>query len=675
MKILKTTFIFCIALFISNAVLAQNKATEKADEYFNNLDFPRAINAYEKVVKKDSSNGYAIHQVGEAYRLIGENQKANPWYGLALELNPQSKEDLYYYARTLLTVGQYGKALETYKKYNSLYPGDSRASIYVETPDFYSNLNENSSLYEIVTVPFNSENSDYGPSLLFEELLFTSSRQREVAVKRKSTWKDEPFLDLYTVEINADRTYQDPNIIGDPITTKWHEGSASFDYLINRLYFTRTSYFEGELSTDDQGVTNIEIYSSPLNEDGSWGEIEPFPYNNSDYSVAQPAISPDGKKLYFVSDMPGGLGGVDIYVCLWNGQSWGEPKNLGAPVNTASHEKNPYVDPLGNLYFASTGHLGLGGLDIYYSEPKADNFDYPVNLGYPINTRFDDFCFTFYDEAELEFFIASNRDGGMGEDDIYKVIFHPEPIMLAANIIIKESLENTPITVLVTDQNGDLLASDTINGSRFINLSAYSKFAPWNIVFIPLLEDQAVGAIPDIDPETAQKGVINFGDIILGEDLPDEVVVENQIIIPDEFGVDPSADEGGGDLYYIKLPSGEKLEYRATPVYFAFDKYDLNQDYKNQLNQLIKMMKADKTLMLKIAGYTDSRGSREYNMKLGVRRATAALNYLVDNGIKSNRITIKSFGESGLVNQCSDGVTCTDQEHALNRRAEFELSK
>lgn len=675
MKIFKTALIICAALMLSNALWAQDGKTERADEFFNNLDFINAIKAYEKVVKKDSSNAYAMHQIGKAYRLIGENQKANPWYGLALGINPDSKDDLYYYARTLLTVGEYDKALETYRKYDKLYPGDSRARIYVDRPDFYKNLTKNSDQYEIIDLPFNSENSDYGPSMLFEELLFTSSRDREIAVKHKSTWKNEPFLDLYTVELLTDGNYGNPKIIGNPITTKWHEGSASFDKLTNRLYFTRTSYFEGELGADEHGVTNIEIYSSLLNDDGTWGEIEPFPYNNHDYSVAQPAISPDGKKLYFVSDMPGGMGGADLYVCLWNGQSWGEPKNLGAPVNTASHEKNPYVDPHGNLYFASTGHLGLGGLDIYYAELNGDHFSYPTNLGYPVNTRFDDFCFTFYDATELSFFIASNRDGGMGGDDIYKVIYHPEPTLLAANIIIKESLENTPITVLVTDQKGALLAADTINGSRFINLNAYSKFAPWNMVFIPLFEDEAVGSISNIDPQTAEKGVINFGDIILGEDLPDVVVVENELIVPDQFGVEPSADEGMGDLYYIKMPSGEKLEYRATPVYFAFDKSNLDNKYKKELNQLIKMMKADKTLNLKITGHTDSRGSAEYNQKLGERRATAALNYLVQNGINANRIAIKSFGESKLVNECANGVNCSEEQHAANRRAEFELSK
>jgi len=675
MNLIKQLSIICAALIISSSLWAQNNHTERADEYFNNLDFIRAISAYQKVVKKDSTNSYAMHQIGEAYRLIGENQKANPWYGLALRLNPESKNDLYYYARTLLTVGQYDKALETYQKYDRLFPNDQRASIYVEHPDFYQELTREKDKYEILSLPFNSDMSDYGPSKLFDQILITSSRDREFAVKHKSTWKNEPFLDIYIIDLYTDGTYGEPILIGEPVTTKWHEGSASFDYLTDVLYFTRTSYFEDELSADAQGITNIEIYSSHYNADQSWSEIEPFIYNNKEYSIAQPAISPDGKKLYFVSDMPGGLGGVDIYVCEWNGDSWGEPKNLGAPINTASHEKNPFVDSRGYLYFASTGHLGLGGMDIYYAAPNGDNFEFPVNMGYPVNTRFDDFSFAFEDVSEMSFFFASNREGGMGEDDIYKAVIHEEEIIIAGNVIIKESLENTPIKVLVSDSKGVLLASDTLNQSRPIELSAYSKFTPLNLSFYPLFEDEPLLIFKDIYLEEAQDGVIDKGDIILGEDLPDPIAVEDKYITPDEFGIEPSSDRNQGDLYFIKLPSGEKLEYRAKPIYFGFDKYNLDDNSIKELDLLLEILKADRDIKLTISGYTDSRGSKTYNLKLSERRATATLNYLLQNGIDASRIVLKGYGEENMINNCPDGAKCSNKEHAQNRRTEFELSK
>lgn len=675
MNIIKQVLIVCITLIITNSSWAQKRHIKNGDEYFKDFDFLRAISQYEKAVKKDSTNSYPMHQIGQAYRLIGENQKANQWYGLALNINPESEKDLYYYARTLLTVGQYGKALETFVKYDQLYPGDSRASIYVEHPDFYNELLQNKDKYEIFPLPFNSDQSDYGPTKFYNQLIITSSREREYAIKRKSTWKNQPFLDIYILDLYTDGSYGEPKLIGEPVTTKYHEGSASYNYMTDVLYFTRTSYFDEELSTDDDGITNIEIYSSHFEIDGTWGEIIPFIYNNKEYSVAQPALSPDGKRLYFVSDMPGGLGGTDIYFCELIEGNWGDPQNLGLPINTASHEKNPYIDSQGYLYFASTGHLGLGGLDIYYAAPKDGNFEYPINLGYPVNTRFDDFSLTFEDASELSFFFASNREGGMGEDDIYRTFIHEIETIIAGNVIIKESLENTPIKVLVADSRGNLIAADTLTGSRPIEIGAFSKFQPYNVGFYPLFEDKPLLIFKNIDPKDANDGVIDKGDIILGEDVPDVAVEKDEYIAPDEFGVEPSSDRNQGDLYFIKLPSGEKLEYRAKPIYFGFDEYELDDNSIMELDLLIEILQADRDIKLTISGFTDSRGSKTYNLKLSERRATASLNYLVENGISASRIVLKGYGEENLVNLCPDGVNCTDEEHAANRRAEFELSK
>ena len=675
MNNLKNVTLITLSLFITLSISAQNKWVEKGDEFFNDLDFIRAIPAYQKAVKKDSTNSYAMHQIGHAYRLIGENQKANPWYALALSVKPDSKENLYYYARTLLTVGEYDKALETYQKYNRLYPGDNRAKIYVDNPNFYHELVADSALYEVSGLPFNSNQSDYGPSLFFQYLMFTSAREREIAVKRKSTWKDTPFQDIYMIERFSDGSFGNPKIIGQPITSKWHEGSASFDKLTQDLYFTRTSFSNNQLGEDEQGITNIEIYSSHYGDDDKWGELIPSPFNNNEYSVVQPALSPDGKKLYFVSDMPGGIGDADIYVSEWEGDKWGSPKNLGEPVNTASNEKNPYISPEGVLYFSSTGHLGLGGLDIYYAEPNTTGFNAPVNLGYPINTVYDDFSFTFLNDAEMVFFFASNRPGGKGEDDIYQGIFHPKETHIEAVVIIKESLENTTIAAIMTDTKGKIIDADTLNDSGMLKLNGYSKAAPYNLIFQPIFEDEIVGNIPDIDPKTAENDLINLGTIYLGEDVPDEVVVQDELIVPDDFGIEPSSDKSKGDLYFIKLPSGEKLEYRATPAYFDFDKSDLSQKAKNELNDLIEVMKADKTIILTISGYTDSRGSKDYNIRLSERRATAALNYLVQHGIRPNRINAIGYGETHLVSGCVDGTPCTEDKYALDRRAEFKLSQ
>jgi outer membrane protein OmpA-like peptidoglycan-associated protein/tetratricopeptide (TPR) repeat protein len=658
-------------------LLAQNRI-KQADEYFNNFDFLRAISKYEKVVKKDSSNTYAMYQIASAYRMIGKDQLASDWLKLILDREPTNLESRFYYALTKLSKGEYSEAMDQFLIYYSLDSANLRVNEYVDMPDFETILKQDSANFIVDTLDINSDKSDYGPAIVKNYLVFTSSRDREVAIKRKNTWSDEPFLDIYRSELFSDGTLGEALIIGEPITTKFHEGSSSYDVMTDKLYFTRTGFYENELSTDDQGITNIEIFTSSYDVDNDkWLEISPFPYNNKQYSVAQPSISADSKTLYFVSDMPGGLGGTDIYVCFWNGAGWTEPQNLGRPVNTEGHEKNPYIDKDGTLYFASKGHVGLGGLDIYYAEPNSKGFDTPINMGYPVNTRFDDFSFTFTDDSKTAFYFASNRDGGVGDDDIYLINIKPEePIILAGSVIIKESLKDTPIKMLITDDEGNLLASDTISKSRPFELPIIETEKPWNMVFYPLFEMNALESKQGIDPATASNGVLNVGEIVLGEDLPeDELDVEGTLVIADD-GQDPTKDTDQGKVEYIDMPSLEQgIDMQFDPVYFGFDKTNLSTEAKSQLDQLVKLMTNDKEATVEISGHTDSRGSKTYNLKLSERRTSSALNYLISKGIDASRITTVNHGELQLVNQCDDGVDCTKEEHAKNRRVELKINK
>ena len=668
-NIFKTIILFSFLCTITQ-LNGQNKQLERADQYFNNHEFTMAIKYYQKVIKKDSSNIYAMHQIGETYRLIGENQKANPWYGLALKVDPDSKQDLYYYARTLLTMGEYTKALDAYKKYNSLFPGDYRVAPFINTPNYVNELKKDSLYYSVSYLPFNSEMSDFGPTILYDKLLFTSSRERDIPLERKSTWENEPFLDLYTIDLLPNQTYGEIKLIEKPITSKYHVASASFDKKTNDLYFTRTTFSENEVGTENIRVKNLEIYYSHYNEDNTWGDLQPFPYNNKAYSIAQPAISDDGEKLYFVSDMPGGLGGTDIYVCEWNGSSWSLPQNIGAPVNTASHEKNPYVSLLGDLYFSSTGHLGLGGMDIYYARPTPNGFDNPVNLGYPINTRYDDFSIAFVDRTEQTLFFASNRPGGKGKDDIYHAKINIQSVELDLNVIVLETLQDIPIRIIISDEANNIIATDTLMGDKLISVTAKSKFSGWKVVLLPLFDDETLHVIEDIDPNIAINGKINLGDVILGEDVYVDEEENPQILPLDKHNLTPKPSK---DEFFITMPSGEILKYEEQPIYFGFDEYGLTTEAKKELENLLEVMKQDPSVNLTISGNTDSRGSKEYNLYLSDKRANAARNYLVKNGIGEDRIVIQGNGEGNLVNGCSDGVNCSNAQHALNRRDEFKL--
>ncbi len=675
---MKIRAIVLIHFILLSTLLFAQKRVERADEYFNEFDFIKAISLYEKIVKKDSSNTYAMHQIGSAYRMIGKEDKASEWFGRVVALEPTNLEDRFLYALSMISKGEYQSAMDQFTIYYSMDTNNRIVNEYIKIPDFYTVLTQDSAKYRLSPLTINSEKSEYGPTLFKNYLLFTSSRDRESAIKRRSTWTNEAFLDLYQVEMFSDGTLGEPKIIDEPITTKFHEGSASYDAMTDQLFFTRTSYYESELAINDDGITNIEIFTSRYDElDNKWLEVKTFPYNNTNYNIAQPSISSDGKTLYFVSDMPGGYGGADIYSCTWNGVTWSEPVNLGKTVNTSGNEKNPYIDKDGILYFASNGYIGLGGLDIYSAEPDLKGFKKPVNMGYPINTRFDDFSFTYTDDTKTAFFIASNRDGGLGSDDIYMIEIIPEePILLVGNVLIKESLQDAPIKMLITDSSGKLIASDTLNQSRPFELPIMEKEKSWNMVFYPLFDMEALESKQGIDPSTAQNGILDIGQIILGEDLPaEEPEVEGALVIADE-GQDPTKDDGQGEVEYIDLPSLEQgINTQFDNINFDFDKSNLTDAAKTELDELVELMKANPETTVELSGHTDARGSKTYNLKLSERRTASALNYLIENGIGAERISTQNHGELQLINQCEDGVECSNEEHAKNRRVEIKISK
>jgi len=299
-----------------------------------------------------------------------------------------------------------------------------------------------------------------------------------------------------------------------------------------------------------------------------------------------------------------------------------------------------------------------------------------IHLGNPINTEQDDFALIVDNNTNQGYF-SSNRKGGIGDDDLYLVNIKPEePIILAGTVVIKESLQNIPVKMLITDEDGNLLASDTLTESSPFEIPMTEKEKPWNMVFYPLFEMNALKSKQGIDPSNAVNGVLNVGEIVLGEDLPDEEPeVEGALVIADE-GQDPTKDTDSGEVEYIDMPSVEQgVDMQFDPVYFGFDKSNLSDQAKSQLDELVNLMNSDPDATVEISGHTDSRGSKTYNLRLSERRSMTALNYLISQGVDESRITTVNHGELQLVNQCDDGVECTKEEHAMNRRVDLKVNK
>ncbi|MDY8133974.1 hypothetical protein [Aquimarina sp. 2201CG5-10] len=275
---------------------------------------------------------------------------------------------------------------------------------------------ERSERFMINTLKINSEYSDYAPSFYEKELVFASSRNSNRVTRLIDELSNQPFLDLYSTTRSLDKI--SINRLRGSVNTKFHESSAVFSKDKKAVYFTRNNYSKRKSKTNTEGTVLLKIYRA-IYKEGKWGKVEELPFNSDEYSIAHPALSSDGKYLYFASDMPGSYGKSDLYMVeIYKDGSFGVPENMGDLINTPGRETFPYVSDKGNLFFASDGHPGMGGLDIFMLLPSKKGMTGVYNLGLPLNSPEDDFTFIINEKCKTGYF-ASNRKGGKGDDDIY----------------------------------------------------------------------------------------------------------------------------------------------------------------------------------------------------------------------------------------------------------------
>jgi outer membrane protein OmpA-like peptidoglycan-associated protein len=416
-----------LLLFAFGAV-AQAGKLKLAQQKMNNLDYIGAIELYNQILEK-SDDATAKINLAEAYRKINDTPNAEFWYGQVVRLPQAEPIHKLYYGMMLQRNGKCDIAREWFQQFVDLSPEDVRGQQLLRACDYEEELMTKSvSSYEITNCDFNSASDDFSPFHYKNGLVFSSERDTNPIIRRTHNWTGNPFLELYYVDAKqqgskengcGNYTFGRPEKFSNEINTKFHDASVAFSKNGEEIFFTRNNFLDGKKEADDAGIMRLKIFYARSEGEGKWGELQSLPFNSNEYSVAHPALSNDGKKLYFASDMPGGFGGMDLYVSDKESGRWGPPMNLGPEINTEGHEIFPYVAPNNNLYFASDGHVGLGGLDIYYSTYKdAGVWTTPENIGYPMNTVSDDFSIVFNEEGTCGF-LASDREGGVGHDDIY----------------------------------------------------------------------------------------------------------------------------------------------------------------------------------------------------------------------------------------------------------------
>ena len=638
---------FSVALLSSTSLLfAQpEKELEKANEMYKNFSYVDAIKIYERIAQKGFVNQEMLQSLGNAYYYNAEYKKALPWYEqLFQEGKYKVKPEYYYrYAQTLKSVGDYTQADKMMAKFVELTnANDTRAALFEENKDYQTVIKNNSGRFQLNNASINTENSEYGTALYGDKIVFAGATDARKAKRGVSQWTGESFYDLYEAE-HFDQKLGSRKPFSSSINTQFNESTPVFTKDGNTMYFTRNNYVNRKLGSDIENTILLKILRATKDKNGNWGNIVEVPFNSDQYNVAHPALSPDEKYLYFASDMPGSFGNSDIFrVEILGDNQYGTPENLGNIINTAGRESFPYISKDNVLYYSSDGIPGLGGLDIFAVKFNADgSTSKPVNIGMPGNSADDDFCFVFNSDSKIGF-LTSNRPGGKGKDDIYS--FHEDkPLLFSCQKNIKGIVKDAKTKAVIADAK--VILSDKV--MKEVSTDKSKTDGTFTFEKVNCNDSHYYLRGEKEKYETAEVNVT------VGKD---EVVYEI-LLNPREVAI-----KKGMDLAKV---------FEIKEIKFDYNKADIRPDAAVELTKIVEVMREYPKMKIDIRSHTDSRGADSYNLKLSDRRAKATLEWIVKQGIDRKRLKAKGYGETRLVNGCSNGVPCTEEEHQENRRSEF----
>ena len=624
---------------------AQKTTVAKAEKDYDRFAYVDAIENYEKVAENGYQDEKMFQKLGNAYYFKAELPQALKWYSQLFTLYPnQDPEYFYRYAQTLKSTGDYTKADQMLEQFNQKTGNDKRGILFKDNRNYLEEIKANSGRFQVVDADVNSEFSDYGSSFLGNKLVFASARDTGGVSKKVFKWTNKSFTNLYWSEIKADGEMGAPVRFERKINSKFNESTPVFTKDGQTMYFTRNNFLEGKRGRDASKNTLLKLYKATLDKEGQWANVTELAFNSNEYSVAHPTLSVDEKTLYFASDMPGTLGQSDLFRVKINGDgTYGAPENLGPEINTEGRETFPFISDDNELYFASDGRPGLGGLDVFVAKIEIDNSFYGIqNVGEPINSKQDDFAFLINSKNRNGFF-TSNREGGRGYDDIYRFVENK-----------KLACEQT-LSGIVTDLDSGDIVPDTkmsLFDKNFKPLQVTQTDAQGRYSFaIDCGKSYYVRA--EKDEYQTKEGYVTAKIFSGNKDFP--LVLERRIK-PIAVGTDLAKT--------LDIPI----------VYFDLDKSFIRKDAAYELAKVLAVMQQYPDMKIEVRSHTDSRQTAKYNQKLSDKRAKATVDWLVKNGINSDRLIGKGFGESQLVNHCADGVNCSEEEHQANRRSEFIIA-
>nr|WP_294785584.1 OmpA family protein [uncultured Flavobacterium sp.] len=625
---------------------AQQAKLNSGDKKYDSYAYVDAIKTYEKVATKGYKSEDMFKKLGNAYYFNSNFEGAAKWYGELFAMNTAVEPEYYYrYAQSLKSTGDISKASKMFDEFTTKSKNDSRSKFYKEDVNYLDQIKANSGRYKVENAGINSKYSDYGSFVYNNKIYFASARDTGNFTQRKHKWTGEYFTNIYNADWNPETgSAGKVNKFKSAINTKFHESSPVFTKDGKTVYFTRNNYINGKKGKNDNKITLIKIYKATLDEKNKWNNITELPFNSDNYSNGHPALSPDEKTLYFSSDMPGTIGQSDLFkVSINSNGGFGTPENLGNAINTEGKETYPFVTDENEIYFSSDGHPGLGGLDVFVANIEDNGrIDNVQNIGGDINSPKDDFAYII-DTKTRRGFYTSNKDGGQGSDDIYK-------FLETRKLKCIQELEG-----VVTDASTGVILPGTkitlYDDKMAVKNSTVSDGSGKYVFPVECGKTYFVRAEK---PEYTTKELsVTISKTTGKTSLP--ITLEKstcQVTIGDDLGV----------CFGIKM------------IYFDLDKSNIRTEAALDLEKILTVLNDYPTMKLDIRSHTDSRATHKYNEALSDRRAKSTIKWLIKNGIAPNRLTGKGFGETQLVNKCSDGVPCSEEEHQANRRSEFIIT-
>ncbi|CAM3558713.1 OmpA family protein [Zobellia roscoffensis] len=635
---IKSTYLLILILVTagSSSCFAQRDKKAADADNFDHYAYMQEIESYSSLLKKGYDQVTIHKKLGNANYHSANYDVATFWYGKLLKNKEVavSPDYLYRYALALKSVKRYDESDEWMGKFQRIKNNDTRANLFANNTNYLKDIQIPKEQYTIENLAtLNSKESDFAPSYFQENLVFTTARDLEV-----QKYNTLLYTNLYQSKVSEEGKISELSGLSEILNTKANESSTTFSKDGETVYFTRNNFSKKSFKRDKKGISRLKIYRAFRNGD-SWSEPEDLPFNSTDYSVAHPSLSSDGTKLYFASDMPGGMGASDIYVVnvISNG-SFGDPINLGPQINTEGKETFPFIADSDILYFASNGHPGLGGLDIFKVDLNKENK--ATNLGSPINSPEDDFSLVM-DLSEENGYFASNRKGGIGNDDIFRLKRSDTDCFtfIEGRAVDKDSdmpLAETQIEVF--DYEGEKIG-ETITASD----GSYT-------VRIPCQEKQY--------QLSGSKDGYEVGSLYMLTSSDKKQIKDTRLELEQSAKV---ADVGSDLVKVLKL----------TPIYFDLNSSYLRKDAYAELNKVVDYMSKRPDIKIAVGSHTDSREGDDYNLWLSKRRAMRTVQYITSKGIDPSRISGTGYGETQLLNKCANGIRCPEREHQLNRRSEF----